>query len=221
MQAITVSGLKQIPCFSDVPAVTLNALAEKARPVKFAKGDTIIHEGEQTRALYIVVSGKVKALTHYAADRKVDLLILEPGGYFGEMALLTDEPRAATVSAIEKTVCAVIAKADFKSWLKDYPAIDINLLRILSEKVGYLNEKTHQMALSGVYEKTVTALKSLAQQQGNNLVIPVRPTVHELAELTGASSQMVKVVMQELSKNKYVVAKGKALHVASILPESW
>lgn len=221
MQHITFIGLKHTPLLNHLPDEILSALAVKAKQVKFLKGDTIIAEGEQTHSLYIVISGKVKVLTNYEVGKDVDLLILEPGAYFGEMALLTDEPRAATVTAIEKTTCAVISKPDFKSWLNAHPTIDINLIEILSKKTKYMNEKINQMALSSVYEKTVKVLKSLAQQQGNALVIHVKPTHHELSTMIGASSEMVKEVMKELSRNKYIVTKGKALHVSAIMPESW
>ena len=87
MKHITLLGLKQIPFFSNLPVAALDALADKAKPVKFEKGDTIISEGEQTHSLYIVVTGKVKILTNYGEDKNVDLVILEPGHYFGEMAL--------------------------------------------------------------------------------------------------------------------------------------
>lgn len=221
MQQITFLGLKQIPFFSHLPETILKALADKAKPVKFAKGDTIITEGEQTSSLYVVVSGRAKVLTSYDVGKAVDLLILEPGAYFGEMALLTDEPRAATVTAMDKVTCAAISKPDFKSWLKDHPDIDINLQGILSEKIGYLSEKTQQIALSSVYEKTTKVLRSLAQQQGNSLVIPIQPSHQELAELVGASPKMVKQVMKELSKGGYVESKNKSLRISSIMPESW
>lgn len=220
MQHIVLIGLKQIPFFSHIPDGTLNALVEKAKQVKFAKGDTIITEGELSSALYVVLAGRARVLTSYDVGKHVDLLILEPGAYFGEMALLTDDPRAATVVAMDKCTCAIISKTDFKHWLNSY-AVEINLLGVVSEKISYLNEKTHQMALSSVYEKIVKVLKSLAQQEGNALVISVPPTTQELAELVGASSGLVKEIMKELARNKYVVAKGKALHVSAIMPELW
>ncbi len=221
MQHITFIGLKHTPLLNHLPDEILSALAVKAKPVKFLKGDTIIAEGEQTHSLYIVISGKVKVLTNYKVGKDVDLLILEPGAYFGEMALLTDEPRAATVTAIDKTTCAVISKADFKSWLNAHPTIDINLIEILSKKTKYMNEKINQMALSSVYEKTVKVLKELSQQQGNVLVIPIPPTHQELAALIGTSPKMVKEVMKALSNGRHIVSKGKSLHISSIMPESW
>jgi hypothetical protein len=78
MKAIVLHGLKQIPFFINLSGEALNALADKAKPVKFAKGEVIITEGEQTQSLYIVISGDVKVLTHYGENKNVDLVILEP-----------------------------------------------------------------------------------------------------------------------------------------------
>ncbi len=220
MQHIVLVGLKQIPFFSHLPDKNLNDLAATAKQLKFAKGDTIITEGENTSPLYVVLAGRARVITSYDVGKHVDLLILDRGSYFGEMALLTGEPRAATIQAIDKCVCAMISKNSFKAWI-DAHLIEINMLGVVTEKIGYLNEKTQQMALSSAYEKIVKVLKNLAQQEGNALVISVQPTIHELAELVGASEGVVKTIMQELKKNKYVLAKGKALQVASILPETW
>lgn len=221
MKHITLLGLKKIPFFSNLPVAALDALADKAKPVKFEKGNTIISEGEQTHSLYIVVTGKVKILTNYGEDKNVDLVILEPGHYFGEMALLTNDPRGATVTAMSTTTCAVISKADFNTWLNAHPGVEINLLNVLAEKLEYMTEKTHQMELSIIYEKTVKILNGLAKQKGNQLVIEKQPSAQELAVLIGTSKRLVSTVLKELSKNKHIVTKGQALHISSLLPESW
>lgn len=223
MKPIVLLGLKQIPFFTNLSSEALNALADKAKPVTFAKGEVIITEGEHTQSLYIVIRGEVKVLTHYGENKNVDLLILEPGYYFGEMSLVTNDPRAATVTALHNTACAVILKPDFKSWLAAHPTIEINLLNVLAEKVGYMTEKTQQMELSIIYEKTVNVLKDMAEPKGNKLIIEKLPTTSEIAELVGAKRRLVSIVLKELIKNKYLSTRGAGTlsTLSSHLPESW
>lgn len=223
MKNITLQGLKQMPFFSNLALAALETLAEKAKPVKFEKGETIINEGEQTHSLYIVITGKVKILTRYREDKNVDLVILEPGHYFGEMAMLTNDPRAATVTAMDKSTCAMISKTDFKSWLQEHPDIEINLLRLLAEKVDYMAEKTHQMELSIIYEKIIGILNGMAIPKGHQLIIEKLPTATELAEMIGTKRRLVAIVLKELIKNKHLNTRGAGTisTLSSNLPEVW
>jgi CRP/FNR family cyclic AMP-dependent transcriptional regulator len=214
-------GLKNIPFFSDLDDEILQSLAAKAKPTKFVKQANIITEGDETRSLYIILSGKVRVFASDEKSKEVTLLIQEPGSYFGELSLLTDEPRSASVVALEKTVCAVISKTDFLQWLKLNPEVSLNLLSVLSEKIRYLTKKVKQMALSNVYERVIFTLKSLAHEHDGIQIITNRPTQQDLASMVGSSREMVNKVMIELTKGGYIVQEEKKLRIVKKLPNSW
>ncbi len=221
MQQDVFLGLKKIPFFAPLANDVLWSLAGKARYAKFAKQTTIIAEGDSTSSLHIILSGKVRVFISDDKSKEVTLLIQEPGSYFGELALLADEPRSASVVASEETVCAVIAKTDFLNWLKLNPDIAIKLLGVLSEKVRHLTEKVKQLALSNVYERIISTLKELAHEEGGVLMIHDRPTQQDLASMVGSSREMVNKVMIELTKGGYVVVDEKTLKIVKKLPSSW
>lgn len=221
MQQEVLTGLKNIPFLSQLSDQALITLAEKAKSAKYPKQTMIINEGDETSSLYIMLSGKVRVFSSDDKSKEVTLLIQEPGSYFGEIALLTNEPRSASVVALEKTACAVISKNDFINWLMNHPDVAIDLLRILSEKVRQLTDKLREMALSNVYERTVKALQELAVVEGNVSVIHDRPTQQELASMVGASREMINKVMHELTKGGYVVIENKTLIINKKLPSSW
>ncbi|NOT84160.1 MAG: Crp/Fnr family transcriptional regulator [Methylococcaceae bacterium] len=199
----------------------LAVLAANAKLAKFPKHATIITEGEVSSSLYIVLTGKVRVFTSYADGKEVTLLTQGPGSYFGELALLTDEPRSASVTTLESSVCGIITRADFLSWLTLYPAVAIDFLGILSEKVKYLTEKIKQLALFNVYERTISVLKDMARQEGDCFIIDNRPTQQELASMVGASREMVNKVMKELTRGGYVVVLDKSLRIEGRLPSNW
>jgi CRP/FNR family transcriptional regulator, cyclic AMP receptor protein len=221
VQQEVLAGLKKIPFLSKLSDEILTALAEKAKAVKYPKQATILMEGDETSSLHIILSGKVRVFGSDDKSKEVTLLLQEAGSYFGEIALLTEEPRSASVSTLEPTVCAVISKHDFIIWLKGHPDVAIDLLSVLSEKIRHLTEKVKLMALSNVYERTVKVLQSLAVEEGNVRVIPNRPTQQDLAEMTGASREMINKIMKELTKGNYISIEEKSMIIHKKLPASW
>jgi CRP/FNR family cyclic AMP-dependent transcriptional regulator len=221
MQQEVFLSLKKIPLLSKLPDEALNALAEKAKSVKFPKQAIIITEGDETSSLYIILSGKVRVFSSDEKSKEVTLIIQESGSYFGELALLGDEPRSASVETLEKTACGIISKDDFKYWLASHPDVAIGLLRVLAEKIRQLTEKVKQMALSNVYERTIKVLQDMATQEGDIFVIHNRPTQQELANMVGSSREMINKIMKELTKGGYMVIKDKTLRIEKKLPLSW
>lgn len=216
-----ILGLRKIPFLSQLPVESLNALALNARIVPFGKQATIITEGDETTSLYILLSGKVRVFTSYADGKEVTLLTQGAGSYFGELALLTNEPRSASVMTLEKSVCGIISKKEFIAWLTTHPEVAIDLLGVLSEKVKYLTEKIKQLALSNVYERTLSVLRDMAHQEGDFFIIDKKPTQQELADMVGASREMINKVMKELASAGYVEFDHKSMRIANQSPNAW
>jgi CRP/FNR family cyclic AMP-dependent transcriptional regulator len=221
VQHEVLSGLKKIPFLANLADDVLLKLAEKAKPAKFPRQATIIMEGDETSSLYIILSGKIRVFSSDDKSKEVTLMVQEPGSYFGEIALLSDEPRSASVATMEPTVCAVISKNDFISWLMVHPDVAISLLGVLSDKVRQLTDKVRQLALSNVYERTIKALQEMAVDENGVRVIHNKPTQQDLASMVGASREMVNKIMQELTKGGYIAIEDKNMIIRKKLPTSW
>ncbi len=221
MQQDVFSGLKSIPFLSDLSDEILTELASHAKQNTFPKNSFIITEDDETSSMYILLSGKVRVFSSDAQGKEVTLLIQTPVSYFGELALLSNDARSASVIALEKTSCAIIAQADFKIWLSNYPDVAFGLIQDLAGTVKRLTSKVKQLALSNVYERTIQTLQDMAVKQGGIMVINNRPTQQELANMVGSSREMVNKIMKELTKGQYIVMEGKGLRIERKLPESW
>jgi CRP/FNR family transcriptional regulator, cyclic AMP receptor protein len=221
VQQEVLAGLKKIPFLSKLSDEVLLTLAEKAKSSKFPKHATVLMEGDESSSLYIILSGKVRVFSSDDKSKEVTLLVQEPGSYFGEIALLSEEPRSASVATLEATTCAVVSKSDFINWLMCHPNVAIDLLGVLSEKIRHLTEKVRLMALSNVYERTVKALQAMAVVEGNATVIHNRPTQQELASMVGASREMINKIMHELTKGGYVTIEDRVMIINKKLPASW
>jgi CRP/FNR family cyclic AMP-dependent transcriptional regulator len=221
MQQEIFSALKKIHFLADLPDEILDSLAAKSKSTNFPKQTIIITERDETSSLYIILSGKVRVFSSDEKGKEVTLFIQEAGTYFGELALLSDETRSASVITLEKTVCAIISKADFINWLTLHPDVAIGLLGALSEKIRYLTEKVKQLALSNVYERTIKVLYEMAHKEGDVFVIHNIPTQQELANMVGSSREMINKIMHELTKGSYIAIQDKTLRIERTLPASW
>lgn len=109
-----------VPVFADMSQAGRRALALASRTRLYADGEAIVREGEQGGTMYLVRRGRVVVVV--GKDRR-QVAVTEEGGYFGEMSLLTGEPRTATVIASGDCVLFEIAADDFRHYVQDHPDV--------------------------------------------------------------------------------------------------
>ncbi len=125
--------LAAIPLFSRLEENDIARLAKSVVPRSYAKGATIVKEGEQAVAFYVIVSGKVDVTKN--GEKVGEKRAGEP---FGEMALLDGYPRSTTVIASEDTECLVMTRWDFTAELKSNPSMALSMLPELSKIIRRL-----------------------------------------------------------------------------------
>jgi CRP-like cAMP-binding protein len=107
--------------------------------VRFKKGATIIHEGTTGSNAYLILSGSVEVYKK-VGDEKLVLSRLVKGNIFGEMSLVDDKPRSATIVALEDTEVRILSRERFESMLEQNPRAVIPLLKQVFQRVRYLNQ---------------------------------------------------------------------------------
>lgn len=108
-------------------------LLHGSRLVKFCRGDVLVREGEAGDAFFLIQSGDVQVTTH-KGEEKVVLARLSPGAFFGEVSVLTDEPRTATVTALMDGEAVRFEKALVKEILGAYPRVADLLKKIVARR---------------------------------------------------------------------------------------
>lgn len=137
----SVEHLKKIPLFQSIPEGELLRLDENLKAVSVKKGEIIISEGEVGDCLYIIRRGRVKIIADVKdADEPVVLSFLGSGDYFGEMALITGEPRSATVVAEQDCSLYEVKKKHFDNLVMNNPAISLSLTHMLSQRLNLSNK---------------------------------------------------------------------------------
>lgn len=127
--------LAQVPLFSNLSRHELQALSANCRERDYPAGAVLLRQGETGVGLFIITSGGVH-VTQTAPDGTTrDLGDFSRGAVLGEMSLLDDMPRTATVIATEDTRALVIPVWDFRASLREAPEMSIKLLGVLSQRL--------------------------------------------------------------------------------------
>ena len=114
--SVICAFLRQFPLFADLQTSTLTEVADKMQVEVAQPGDTVIRQGDPGELFYLIRSGAVDVLIDDGVEQKTVAELME-GQYFGEAALLRDEPRNATIVARSKCVFYTLGKEDFKDVL--------------------------------------------------------------------------------------------------------
>jgi CRP/FNR family transcriptional regulator, cyclic AMP receptor protein len=128
--------LARVPLFSGLDPAALESLEAFTFRRTFEPGDLIVEEGRTGNGLYVVVSGTVEVVKGLAGERPQVLATFGPGEPFGEMALLGQWPRTASVRALEDTECLGMDRWVFIAYLNREPQLAIRMLQVLAQRLA-------------------------------------------------------------------------------------
>ena len=158
--------LEKVPLFGQLGPADLQRVLELARERAYPKNSVILFEDDPGDALYVVATGQVKVVLIGEDGREVILSVLGEGEFFGEMALIDDEPRSAHVIAMEDSTLVVLRREDFTNILMQVPAIALALLKELSRRLRRVDEKVGSLVLLDVNGRVAQLLLELADRMG-------------------------------------------------------
>ena len=183
----------------------LFALLEKTGNLRlFRKGSIILQEGDPSTHFYLIHSGRLRAFLSDEDGKEIVLNIMGPGEYFGEISLIDQEGRSASVMAIEDCSLSVISREEFHASLAANPEFAHALLRGLTRRLRSATRKIGSLALLDVYGRVAGTLLQFAKAHDGRLMISERLTHQEIANMVGASREMVTRIMHDLAEDGYI-----------------
>jgi CRP-like cAMP-binding protein len=122
--------LRSVPLFRELQPKQIKSLAKWTTTRVYQPGQVIVGEGQVGLGLYCIQSGKV-TVTQRTPNAEREIRIMGPGESFGELALLEDAPRSATVTAVEQTTAVLLDKGQFLAEIRTYPEIALAIVPVL------------------------------------------------------------------------------------------
>jgi CRP/FNR family transcriptional regulator, cyclic AMP receptor protein len=212
--------LEIVPLFDGLSPEALAKIESRAVARNYPRNAVVISEGDEATSMFIIVTGSVKVY-HTEADGKETILNTQgPGQHFGELALVDDAPRSASVMTQEPSRLLVLSKAAFKDCLEESPEIGYHLVQALARQVRRLTETVNMMGRD-VYGRIRTLLESLAIERDGMLVIEQAMTQQDIGNRIASSREMVSRVFKELKSGGYIEEQDKRIIIRKKLPLNW
>jgi CRP/FNR family cyclic AMP-dependent transcriptional regulator len=127
--------LSHVPIFTGLDQPALDALALLSSEKTFRAGEVIIAEGDTSVGLFVILRGRAEIVKDDGTATPVVLSTLSVGSAFGELALLGEWKRVATVRAVEETRCLGIDRWQFLAHLQKEPAVAVKMLQYVARRL--------------------------------------------------------------------------------------
>ena len=218
---ISTAVLRSVPLFSSVPEEQLRLLTTLVTRRSSTRGSIIMAAGDPTDSLYIILSGRLKVMMSDADGKEVILSILGAGEFFGEMGLIDDNPRSASVVAIEPCELLAITRRDFKKCMTENAEMAMAVMRGLVRRLREADRKIGSLALLDVYGRVARLLLDMSETVDGQKMVTKRLPKQDIAKMIGASREMVSRVMKDLQTGGFIEMRGSTILLRDniVLPE--
>ncbi len=196
--AVSSIALRTFSLFQNLPDDRLVKVIQCAMMRRVPRGQAVVHAGDQPDYVYFVLTGSLKVLVSDEDGREVILTILGQGELFGEMGIFDEQPRSASVVAVQPSDLIMISKQDFKQLMRDDFDIAWSIMCNLADRLRTADRKIESLALMDVYGRVAHLLLDMSEQRDGQTVVVRKISKQDIAKMIGASREMVSRVMKDL-----------------------
>jgi CRP-like cAMP-binding protein len=209
--------LRTVPVFADLSDPDIESLSRLCTRRRYPKDTVVFFENEEGDFFFMIVEGRIKVTILGDDGREIILSVLGPGDFFGEMALLDNEPRSATAIAAEETELLCLHRNDLSTVLADNRAILTSFIKVLTSRLRKANHQISTLALLDVYGRVARVIMEMAKEEGRRLkdgrIAFRRATHQEIANRIGTTRETVTRMLKEIERQGLIEIDGKEIVV--------
>lgn len=196
--------IRRVPLFATLSEEEFRSLEPIFQVKNYRKNQIIFLEEETGHYMYIVLAGKVKVTKTTPSGKETILAIHQPGDFFGEMALLDGKTAPATVSAMEDCRIAAIHSSDFQRMMMCNEKVVRQIIQVLCSRLRQVWAQVQDLSYSTADNRIRAGILQLSRKHGvqdaRGIIIDLKITHQELAELVGTSRETVTRTLARLQK---------------------
>ena len=209
-----LDSLRAIPLFSGLRDDDLAPIADLLIERRFPKHKTIVEEGLAGDYMYVIREGRVQVSKLSDDGREKILEFLDAGDFFGEMSLLDDAPRSASVRALSDARILALSRADFLNVMRRNADVAMAVVQELARRLRDTDEQASSLSFQRVKQRTQGLLQRLAKDDagGGRRITPVL-THQQIADMIGTSRETVTRALKGLKQQGWLEQEGKRYRV--------
>jgi CRP/FNR family cyclic AMP-dependent transcriptional regulator len=197
--AINLRILRTVPIFALFSDDQLTALFPAIQHRSYPRRSFILRRGEQTDALYIILAGRAKVVIDDEDGRELTVTTIGPSEFFGEMSLIDEKPRSASVQAVEACEVLHVSREAFMVCLQANFDVAMLMLRSVIGRLRNADDKIASLALMDVHGRVARLIMEEAKLVDGSWVVDIGS--EEMGRIVGASREMVSRVLREMFAN--------------------
>jgi CRP/FNR family transcriptional regulator len=221
--AVFFEQMKQMQMFVSLTNAELDTLVDKIVIRQYKKNEIILHENDTNNFMYLILSGRVKAVQTTEDGREIIRAIHKTGESFGELSLIDCKSTAAEVITMESTTAAIISKLNFFSILYSHKKVLDNLLMMFCNRLRDTMDKLEMTNFKSAYQRIITLLQQLSNDYGEQvtegILLNIKLTHQNLADMSGLTRETVTRVLNRLKKDgEITIQKNKSIYLNPLFP---
>lgn len=213
-----IAELAQFSILQPLSEADLQRLQQIGRVRAVGPRHLLFSESEASTTVYFLLSGEVRIFITGNDGKEATVNVLKAGSWFGELAILDDGLRSASVVTTTASRLLAVPGLPLRDILVSYPKAAQLLLTTLGQRIRALTDTVRGFALGDVYHRLSQLLVDLSVEQDGEHVITNPPPQRELAARCGASREMVARVLRELRRGGYIDTSRQHIVIKKPLP---
>lgn len=212
-----IQYLKNVPVFGNLPDDQLLQIYRHTIERTYHKGAVIFLEGDPGKGFHYVKRGKVKIVKMADDGREHIIKIMAAGEIFAEVLLFNNRPYPATAIAVEESCIGLIKNLDLETLILKNNALALQLIKALSQRLLYAQQKIKNLALNDVMARTAEILLRLASEHGRPkagaIEISLDLSRQDLASLVGTTRETVTRMLSALKRDGIIDFTGQKVSI--------
>jgi CRP/FNR family transcriptional regulator len=202
--------VRELPLFAELSEADLATLISEFQLREYEKEETIFHQGDDSRELYIVLNGKIRIYKTSPSGNETSIQIFFPGDVIGEFAVIDDQPRSATAKAIDNCRLLTMKGDQFSKHMQDMPRLAMGMNKVLTTKVRWTAAYAETIAQYDAAARLLHILLLYNERVGQEIepgkryVLDLGLNQADLASLIGARREWVNRLLRNWHRRRLI-----------------
>ncbi len=195
--------------FCDLEPEAMAAFEQQTEMRTCRKGQILYSQEDRAEVLFLLKRGRVQLYRLTPSGKRLELAVIEPGTFFGEMPLLGESLRHTFAEAVEDSLICVMSRADIEGLMRKRSEVALRMIEVLGRRLALCEARLEEMAYRSVPARIAAVLARLSQGQ-NGEVVSI--THQELGDMIGALRESVTKVLDDFQREGLVeLGRGRVI----------